>query len=157
MTTIPASNAGSTRPRAQVGTADLRRDPGYQAFWALRLGFALLPVLFGIDKFATVLTDHWARYLAPQFNDLIPGSAADAMHMVGVVEILAGIIVLLIPRVGAPVVALWLAGIIVNLLMVGGYGDVALRDFGLMFAALTLTRLAFGYTSGMPTLPNLRR
>jgi hypothetical protein len=129
----------------------LRDEAGYQAFWALRLGFAALPILFGIDKFATVLTDDWTRYLASGFNGLIPGSAADAMHLVGVVEIVAGVVVLLLPRLGAPVVALWLAGIIVNLLMVGGYGDVALRDFGLMLAALVLTRLAWAFPNGLPS------
>ncbi len=126
-------------------------DPGYQAFWALRLGFTALPILFGIDKFAQVLTDDWTRYLASQINDITPGSAATAMHMVGVIEIVAGIAVLVIPRFGAPLVAVWLAGIIVNLLMVGGYGDVALRDFGLMLAALVLTRLAWAYPTGFRT------
>jgi hypothetical protein len=133
------------RPAAAV------QDPaGYQAFWALRLGFTVLPILFGIDKFATVLTDDWTRYLSSSFNDLIPGSAADAMHLVGVVEIVAGVVVLLLPRLGAPVVALWLAGIIVNLLIVGGYGDVALRDFGLMLAAIVLARLAWAFPNGLP-------
>jgi uncharacterized membrane protein YphA (DoxX/SURF4 family) len=126
-------------------------DPGYQAFWALRLGFTALPILFGIDKFAQVLTDDWTRYLASQINDITPGSAANAMHIVGVIEIVAGIAVLVIPRFGAPLVAVWLAGIIVNLLMVGGYGDVALRDFGLMLAALVLTRLAWAYPTGFRT------
>jgi uncharacterized membrane protein YphA (DoxX/SURF4 family) len=125
-------------------------DPGYQAFWALRLGFTALPILFGIDKFANVLTDDWTRYLAHQFNDLIPGDASAAMHLVGVIEIVAGLAVLLLPRVGAPLVAVWLAGIIVNLLMVGGYGDVALRDFGLMLAALVLARLAWAYPAAIP-------
>jgi hypothetical protein len=120
-------------------------DPGIQAFWALRLGFAALPVLFGLDKFANVLTDDWTKYLAGQVNDLIPGNAAQAMHAVGVVEIVAGLVVLLLPRVGGPLVAAWLAGIIVNLLIVRGYGDVALRDFGLMLAALVLSRLAWAY------------
>ena len=118
---------------------------GEQAFLALRIGFAVLPVLFGIDKFAGVMTDHWTKYLAPQFNDLIPGTAAQAMHAVGVVEIVAGLVVLVLPRFGGPLVAAWLAGIIVNLLVIGGYGDVALRDFGLMLAALVLTRLAWAY------------
>jgi hypothetical protein len=126
-------------------------DPGYQAFWALRLGFTALPILFGIDKYAQVLTDDWTRYLASQINDITPGSAANAMHIVGVIEIVAGIAVLVIPRFGAPLVAVWLAGIIVNLLMVGGYGDVALRDFGLMLAALVLTRLAWAYPTGFRT------
>ncbi len=118
-------------------------DPAVQAFWTLRIGFAALPVLFGADKFANVLTDDWTRYLASGVNDLIPGTAADAMHLVGVVEIVAGIVVLLAPRIGGPLVAAWLAGIIFNLLLVGGYDDVALRDFGLMVGAITLSRLAW--------------
>jgi hypothetical protein len=126
-------------------TTSLTDDPGYQAFWALRIGFTALPVLFGIDKFAHVLTNDWTRYLATQINDLIPGNADQAMHLVALVEIVAGLVVLLAPRFGAPLVAAWLAGIIVNLLLVGGYGDVALRDFGLMLAALVLTRLAWAY------------
>jgi len=72
------------------------------------------------------------------------------MHLVGIVEILAGIVVLVLPRLGGPVVAAWLVGIIVNLLLVGGYGDVAMRDFGLMLAALVLTRLAWAYPAGLP-------
>jgi hypothetical protein len=123
----------------------LAEDPGYQAFWALRIGFFALPLLFGIDKFATVLTDDWTRYLAGQVDELIPGNAGQAMHLVGVVEIVAAVVVLLMPRYGGPLVAAWLAGIIVNLLLVGGYGDVALRDFGLMLTALVLTRLAWAY------------
>jgi hypothetical protein len=125
-------------------------DPGYQAFWALRIGFTALPVLFGIDKFTNLLTSDWTRYLATQVNDLVPGNADQAMHLVGVVEVVAGLVVLLLPRVGAPLVAAWLAGIIVNLLIVGGYGDIALRDFGLMLAALVLTRLAWAYPAGLP-------
>ena len=125
-------------------------DPGHQAFWALRIGFTALPVLFGLDKFANVLTNDWTRYLATQVDDLIPGSAGQAMHLVGVVEIVAGLVVLLLPRFGAPLVAAWLAGIIVNLLLVGGYGDIALRDFGLMLAALVLTRLAWAFPAGLP-------
>ena len=102
----------------------------------------MAPILFGLDKFAGVLTDDWTRYLAPAFNDIIPGSAADAMHIVGVVEILAGLAVAFVPRWGALLVAGWLAGIILNLLLVGGYGDIALRDFGLLLGALTLARLS---------------
>src|SRR4051812_26787556 len=120
----------------------VRSDPAVQAFLLLRIAFTVAPILFGLDKFAGILTDDWTKYLSPQFNDLIPGSAQDAMHMVGVIEIAAGLIVAVAPRIGAPVVAAWLAGIIVNLLLVGGYGDIALRDFGLMLGALTLSRLA---------------
>jgi uncharacterized membrane protein YphA (DoxX/SURF4 family) len=122
--------------------AALTTDPAAQAFLLLRVVFVLAPVVFGLDKFAGVLTDDWTRYLAPEFNDLIPGSAATAMHIVGVVEIAAGLVVLLTPRWGALLVGGWLAGIILNLLLVGGYGDIAMRDFGLLIGALALNRLA---------------
>jgi uncharacterized membrane protein YphA (DoxX/SURF4 family) len=122
-----------------------RRDPVAQAYLLLRIAFVVAPILFGIDKFANVLTDDWTKYLATQFNDIIPGSAAAAMHMVGIVEIVAGLVVLVTPRWGSLLVAAWLGGIIVNLLLVGGYGDIALRDFGLMLSALTLSRLATAY------------
>ena len=114
-----------------------------QAFLMLRIAFTVAPILFGLDKFAEVLTDDWSVYLAPEFNDIIPGSADDAMAIVGVIEIVAGIVVAVAPRYGSLLVAGWLGGIIVNLLLVGGYGDVALRDFGLMLGALTLARLAW--------------
>jgi hypothetical protein len=128
--------------------AVLRRDPVAQAFTLLRITFTVAPILFGIDKFANVLTNDWTRYLATEFNDIIPGSAGDAMHMVGIVEIVAGLVVLLNPRFGGYLVAAWLGGIIVNLLLVGGYGDIALRDFGLLLGALTLTRLASAFANG---------
>lgn len=120
----------------------LRRDPAAQAFLLLRIAFTVAPILFGLDKFAGVLTDDWARYLAAEFDDILPGSAQDAMYLVGGIEILAGVIVLVAPRFGGLLVAGWLAGIIVSLLLVGGYGDIALRDFGLLLGALTLARLA---------------
>ena len=125
-------------PRAESA----RGDAVAQATLLLRIGFTVAPILFGLDKFANVLTDDWTRYLAPAFNDVIPGSAEDAMYMVGAIEIVAGIVVFVAPRYGGLLVAAWLAGIIVNLLIVGGYGDIALRDFGLMLGALTLARLA---------------
>jgi hypothetical protein len=120
----------------------LEREAGYQAFLLLRIAFTVAPILFGLDKFAGVLTDDWTKYLSTQFNDLIPGNADTAMYMVGVVEIIAGLTVAVVPRYGALLVAAWLAGIILNLLLVGGYGDIALRDFGLLLGALTLARLA---------------
>ena len=122
-------------PRREV----LTRDPAAQAFMLLRIAFTVAPILFGLDKFAEVLTNDWTRYLSTEFNDILPGSAADAMHIVGVVEIVAGIVVLVTPRFGGLLVAGWLAGIIVNLLLVGGYGDIALRDFGLLIGALSLS------------------
>jgi hypothetical protein len=130
------------RPAPVPTTATLRRDPVAQAFLILRIGFTVAPILFGLDKFANVLTDDWTRYLASQFNDLIPGNAGTAMHIVGVVEITAGLAVAVVPRFGGLLVAAWLGGIILNLLLVGGYGDIALRDFGLLLGALTLNRLA---------------
>jgi len=117
------------------------RDPTFQAFALLRTVFTVAPILFGLDKFFNILTD-WTQYLAPWINDIVPGSATTAMEIVGVVEIAAGILVALAPRIGAYVVALWLLGIIVNLLSLPGYYDVALRDFGLFVAALALARLA---------------
>jgi uncharacterized membrane protein YphA (DoxX/SURF4 family) len=132
----------STAAAPARSTTAVRSDPAAQAYLLLRVVFVLAPIVFGLDKFAGVLTDDWTRYLAPEFNDLIPGSAATAMHIVGIVEIAAGLIVLLTPRWGALLVAGWLAGIILNLLLVGGYGDVAMRDFGLLAGALALNRLA---------------
>jgi hypothetical protein len=132
----------------------LRKDPAAQAFMLMRIAFTVAPILFGLDKFANVLTDDWTRYLSTEFNNIIPGSAADAMHMVGVVEIAAGLVVAVTPRFGGLLVAAWLAGIILNLLLVGGYGDIALRDFGLLLGALTLSRLATAYSgAGTPREP----
>jgi uncharacterized membrane protein YphA (DoxX/SURF4 family) len=114
-----------------------------QAFLLLRIAFTVAPILFGLDKFANVLTDDWTKYLSSEFNSILPGNADDAMSIVGVVEVVAGVVVALAPRYGSLLVAGWLGGIIVNLLLLGGYGDVALRDFGLMLGALTLARLAW--------------
>ncbi len=122
----------------------LKGDPAYQAFLLLRIAFTVAPILFGLDKFFNVMVD-WETYLAPWINDIVPGSASTAMHLVGIVEIIAGISVALKPRYGAYVVAAWLGGIIVNLLTYSAYYDIALRDFGLMLGALTLARLASKY------------
>jgi uncharacterized membrane protein YphA (DoxX/SURF4 family) len=119
-------------------------DPRYQAFALLRLAFTVAPIAFGLDKFFNVMVD-WPIYLAPWINDIAPGSAQDFMYVVGAIEIVAGISVALKPRYGAYIVAGWLAGIVINLLTHSGYYDIALRDFGLMLAALTLARLASFY------------
>jgi hypothetical protein len=134
--------AALLRPIPFPSAKRLRSDPAAQAFTLLRLGFFALPVLMGVDKFAKVLKDDWPVYLASQFNDVIPGSAQTAMYMVGGVEIVAGLVVLVVPRFGGLLVAAWLAGIITSLLLVGGYADIALRDFGLLLGALTLSSLA---------------
>jgi len=135
----------SLKPVPLPSSQRLRSEPGLQAMTMLRVTYALAPILFGLDKFANVLTDDWTRYLSSQFNDILPGTAATGMHIVGVVEIVAGLVVLVAPRFGGLLVAAWLGGIILNLLLIGGYGDIALRDFGLMMGALTLSRLAFAY------------
>ena len=126
----------------------LTRDPvrraAKQCFWLLRIAFFAAPVLFGIDKFFN-WSVHWPDYLAEWANRAVPGTAQQFMYGVGVIEILAGCLVMLFPRIGAPLVALWLAGIIANLLTKDPpqYYDIALGDFGLFLAAVTLTRLAW--------------
>jgi hypothetical protein len=114
-----------------------------RAFQLLRTVFTVAPILFGLDKFLGVLTD-WEQYLAPWINDIVPGTAHQAMLAVGVVEIVAGLVVAFMPRYGGLLVAAWLAGIILNLVTMGEYLDVALRDFGLLVAALALSFLAVG-------------
>jgi len=131
----------SLSPASITSTRFTAASPERQAFLLLRTVFTVAPVLFGLDKFANVLTD-WERYLAPWINDLVPGSAHTAMLGVGVVEVVAGIAVALQPRFGGYLVAAWLLGIIVDLLTLGQYYDIALRDFGLLVAALALARLA---------------
>jgi hypothetical protein len=137
--------------RAEAVLTAATADAGHQAYMLLRLAFTVAPIAFGLDKFFNIMVD-WTQYLAPWINDIIPGDAHDAMHLVGVIEIVAGLVVALKPRYGGPLVAAWLAGIIINLLTLSGYYDVALRDFGLLLAALTLSRLAWAYDP-----PGLRR
>ena len=124
--------------------ADRVRDGARQAYLLLRVGFTAAPILFGFDKFFN-WTVHWPDYLAGWINNIAPGSGQDFMYFVGAIEIIAGIAVALKPRYGAYVVAGWLGGIIINLLTLSGFYDIALRDFGLMLGALTLARLAAVY------------
>ena len=112
-----------------------------QAFLLLRTVFTVAPVVFGLDKFTNLLTD-WTMYLAPVVTDVVPLPAQTIMYVVGVVEILAGLAVALKPRFGSLLVAVWLLGIIINLIILGGFFDVALRDFGLLVGALALNRLS---------------
>ena len=119
-------------------------DPAFQAFWLLRIAFVVAPIAFGADKFAHVLVN-WDKYLAPEFTDLFNAQAHTLMYGVGAIEIVAGLVVLLRPRFGGYLVAAWLGGIIVNLLLMANYYDIALRDFGLLLAALTLARLATAF------------
>ena len=132
--------ATTVRPR----TAAALDNPAYQAFLTLRVGFVVAPILFGLDKFTNLLVD-WTTYLAPAIDRLVPGSASGAMLAVGVVEIVAGLVVAVRPKVGGYLVAAWLAGIIGNLLLLGDHYDIALRDLGLLLAALALARLATAF------------
>jgi len=143
MATIDRPTASRPMSSAAAAPTD-RGDPRYQAFLLLRIGLTVAPIAFGLDKFFNVLVD-WPTYLAPWINDIAPGSGQDFMYVVGAIEIVAGIAVGLRPRFGAYLVAAWLAGIILNLLTYSGYYDVALRNFGLLLAALTLARLATVY------------
>lgn len=125
----------------------LTHDPVRMAFLVLRTTFTVAPIVFGLDKFANLLT-YWPQYLAGWIDGIVPGTAQQAMYAVGVVEIIAGILVAIVPRWGALVVAAWLLGIIVNLVTLPGYFDVALRDLGLLAGALALSLLARRHPKG---------
>ena len=133
--------AGSSPAHATGST--MSTDPTLQAFALLRTGFTVAPILFGLDKFFNLMTD-WPQYLAPFVAGITPGTPQQFMYAVGVIEIIAGLVVAVRPLWGGYLVAAWLAGIIVNLLILGDYYDVALRDFGLLIGALALARLAGG-------------
>ncbi len=124
-----------------IDNTAIKSDVSYQAFLILRLGFIVAPIVAGLDKFLHILTD-WDKYLPSVVNNALGGNGHQFMLVVGVIEIIAGIGVLLKPRIFAYVVALWLVLIIVNLLMIPGYFDVALRDLGLALGALALGRLS---------------
>jgi hypothetical protein len=116
-------------------------EPAHAAFRILHVGFIVAPTLAGLDKFFHLLVD-WDQYLAPAIARLLPFSAHRFMLIVGVVEVAAGLLVAIKPRIGGLVVAAWLAGIVLNLLIGATYWDIALRDFGLMLGALALSLLA---------------
>ena len=160
MSTIAAALRPVPIPRREA----LTRDPAAQAFLLLRIAFTVAPILFGLDKFANVLTDDWTKYLASEFNNLLPGSAADGHAHRRRRRDRRGPRRRDRPALRRLLVAAWLGGIILNLLLVGGYGDIALRDFGLMLGALTLTRLASAHAVRVacshmrdtPAVPNSR-
>jgi uncharacterized membrane protein YphA (DoxX/SURF4 family) len=135
--TAPAQTSADTRTIAAA-------QPAYQAYLLLHVGFAVLPIVAGLDKFLHLLVN-WDEYLAPLATQIIPIPDHTFMLVVGVVEIAAGLLVAMRPRIGAYVVAFWLWGIILNLLLIPGYYDVALRDFGLSLGALALARLSQQY------------
>ncbi|MDQ3932320.1 MAG: hypothetical protein M3252_05720 [Actinomycetota bacterium] len=146
----------ATRGAAAPATAETARgirDPGFVAFWVLRLGFTVAPILFGLDKFFHFMVD-WDIYLWEPVAEFLPGTADQIMMAVGVIEIVAGLVVLVAPLIGGLLVAAWLATIITTLVLVGitgesagvtgpvAYWDIALRDFGLLLGALSLAILS---------------
>src|SRR5947207_260496 len=139
----PVTRREPDRPMLASRQATLR-DPRFQAFWVLRLGYTAIPLVMGIDKFFNGLV-YWPKYLADWVDNILPGTAQQFMYFVGVIEIVAGLLVLLKPRYAAYIVAAWLAGIVINLFSYGEWYDVAVRDLGLMAGALVLGRLASVY------------
>jgi uncharacterized membrane protein YphA (DoxX/SURF4 family) len=142
--TQPDRTKGPANGRAPASASSAVDTAAHQGFWLLRVGFTVAPILFGVDKFFN-WTVHWPDYLAGWLNEIQPlASGQDFMYVVGAIEIAAGVLVAVAPRIGAFVVAGWLAGIVVNLLTKNApqYYDIALRVFGLMLAALTLARLS---------------
>lgn len=131
----------TSEQRVPRGVSTDLSDPTEQAFRVLQVGFIAAPILAGADKFLNLMTE-WTQYLWTGFSDILGLSPQAFMGMVGVVEITAGVVVALRPRFGGYLVAAWLVGIIVNLLLVGGYVDIALRDLGLALGAFALARLA---------------
>ena len=144
-----AASTKTTRTVHPSAGQRLKTDPTFQAFWLMRLGFTLVPILFGADKFAHVMVN-WDKYLAPDLQRWLSpfDTVHQTMYVVGAVEILAGVVVLLLPRVGGYLVALWLAGIVVNLAILGGYWDILMRDVALFLLALTFARLASAFPAG---------
>ena len=129
----------TARATSQMSDNHGMSNPTYPAYQILRFGFTAAPILFGLDKFLNLMVD-WTQYLAPVIANMIP--AGTLMRIVGVVEIVAGLLVFFKPRIGSYIVAAWLLLIIINLLLIPGYYDVALRDFGLLLGALALGRLS---------------
>ena len=139
------NSVAAARPLDSAVATHAASTPSFQAYRILHLGFVVAPILAGLDKFFNLLTD-WTQYLPGFVTSMVGGNGHALMMVVGVIEIIAGIGVALKPRVFSYVVAAWLGAIIVNLLLIPGYFDVALRDFGLLLGALALGRLSAEYS-----------
>ncbi len=144
MTTTQSTSSRATTAEGGLIARIRAADPAEQAFMILRAAFTIAPILFGADKFFHLMVN-WDKYLAPALSNPLPFTPHQLMYAVGVTEIIAGLLVAIHPRLGGPVVAAWLVGIIINLLLIPGFYDVALRDFGLFLAAIALSRLATRY------------
>lgn len=141
METTVKSEAGFSREGTNAIEKTSLSSHAYQAYMILLVGFTAAPIIAGVDKFTNVLVN-WNQYLAPAVTNMLGGASQQFMYLVGVIEIVAGIGVFLKPKIFAYIVAAWLGLIIVNLFMIPGYFDVALRDLGLMLGALALGRLS---------------
>jgi len=119
----------------------MHEDKSRQAFKILQFVFVIAPIVAGLDKFFYLLTN-WSQYIAPYVLSMFKGHDRVFMSIVGVIEIIAGIGMIMKPQFWAYIVSLWLLGIVVNLLMTGHYYDIALRDFGLMLSAFACARLS---------------
>lgn len=139
------SGIGSTAHVQSEPMTKRATGPAYRAYQILYLGFIVAPIVAGLDKFFHLLVN-WDQYLAPAIANLSPVDGHTLMLMVGIIEIVAGITVALKPRIGGYLVAIWLWGIIVNLLLIPGYYDIALRDFGLSLGALALAWLSEAFS-----------
>ncbi|MGI9075013.1 MAG: hypothetical protein ACR2JB_27700 [Bryobacteraceae bacterium] len=142
--TIGSEDAFADRTRGEAESKAW--SPAYQAYQILHVGFVVAPIVAGLDKFSHLLVN-WDMYLAPVIARLSPIGGHGLMLLIGVIEIVAGILVAIKPRIGAYVVSAWLLGIVINLLIIPGYFDIALRDFGLSLGALALGRLSKDYSS----------
>ena len=140
MARILAQNMSGAFPHVPVHV-ESRRSAAHQAYQFLHVAFVVMPILAGIDKFLHFLTE-WDMYLSPRIAALSPIGGHNLMLVAGVIEIIAGLIVLMKPRVGAYIVTVWLFAIVANLLLMRGFYDIALRDFGLALSALALGRLS---------------
>ena len=120
--------------------------PAYQAYRILHVTFIAVPIVTGMDKFFHVFCN-WDLYLAPVIAKLSPIGGHNLMLVIGVVETIAGLVVAFKPKYGGYLVMAWLWGIIINLLLIPNYFDVAFRDFGLSLAALALARLSREFSS----------
>ncbi|MBD0371811.1 MAG: hypothetical protein ICV60_13300 [Pyrinomonadaceae bacterium] len=132
---------GNAAPNLSTDTEARVTSPGRQAYQILHLGFTVAPILAGLDKFFNLLVN-WEQYLPPFVNRLTGGHSHELMLAVGVIEVVAGLGIWFKPKIFAYVVSAWLLLIVINLLMIPGYFDVALRDFGLSLGALALARLS---------------
>lgn len=139
------SNQTTSRETSGVKEIDTSR-PGYQAYQVLRVGFTIAPIVAGLDKFFHLLVN-WDQYLPAFVNNLTGERGHELMLVAGVIEIIAGLGVWFMPKIFAYVVSIWLLLIVVNLLMIPGYYDIALRDFGLVLGAFALGRLASEYSN----------